>query len=419
MAQWQELDDNLTTSAYFTTGKFYEDFRRLRSEDPVHWTNGCNGVKPFWSITRYADCVTVLEDPHAFSSEYGGIMPLTAEEPTPEQREALGFDSMATFLDPPRHLPLRQPFNKHFSVPAIARLRNAVQSIVDQLLSDVLPRGECDLVDDIAGPLPALVVCEMMGIPREDWDKVRYYCTAFMGAQDPENQIDGDRVKTQRTMIKALFDYMFDLAMQRRAKPTDDFTSLVSNMVLANGERMSERDVGWWCFSLVVAGLETTRGALSVGFLGLIENPEQAALLRSESSLAPQAAEEVVRWVSPSKHKFRVATRDYELHGKLIRKGDWVVPWLASANRDETIFENPNKLDITRSPNPHLGFSIGTHNCLGRHLTRMEMQLMLSAVVQHMPDLELAGEVSWLVSDNTSSLTKLPVRFTQKRSLAA
>jgi cytochrome P450 len=418
MAQWQEMDDNLTTSSYYATGKFHDDFRRLRHEDPVHWTEG-NAVRPFWSITRHADCAAVLDDPHAFSSEYGGIMPLTAEEPTPEQRHALGFGSLPTFLDPPRHLTIRQPFNKHFSIPAIARMRGGIQAVVDSLVNAVLPRGECDVVKDLVGPLPALLVCQMMGVPREDWDEVRRLCEAFMGAQDPSLQIDGDKLKTQRVMIQTLFQYMFDLAMQRRQQPTDDFTSLIGNMVLADGEPLSERDVGWWCFSLVVAGLETTRGALSAGFLGLIQQPDQAARLRADPALAPSAAEEIVRWVCPSKQKFRIAARDYELGGKTIRKGDWVVPWLVSANRDETVFENPEKIDVGRSPNPHLAFGSGTHSCLGRHLARLEMQLMLRAVVERMPDMEVSGSYSWLESDNSSGLTALPVRFTPQRSLAA
>ena len=418
MTDWQTLDENLTTSAYYTTGGFHEDFRRLRHEDPVHWTEG-NAVKPFWSITRHADCATVLDDPHSFSSEYGGIMPLTAEEPTPEQREALGFGALPTFLDPPVHLGRRQPFNKHFSAPAMGRMRDGIQKIIDDLLAPVLPRGECDVVADLVGPLPALLVCQMMGVPREDWDEVRYLCEAFMGAQDPALQIDGDKLKTQRVMIQKLFKYTFDLAMKRRDIPSDDFTSLIAGMVLADGERLSEKDVGWWCFSLVVAGLETTRGALSAGFLGLMQQPDQAARLRADPKLAPTAAEEIVRWVCPSKQKFRIAARDYELGGKMIRKGDWVVPWLVSANRDETVFENPDLIDVGRAPNPHLAFGSGTHSCLGRHLARLEIQLMLRAVIERMPDMEVAGDYSWLESDNSSGLTTLPVRFTPQRSLAA
>ena len=417
MFDTRELDHNITTSSYFATSRFHDDFTRLRHEDPVHWTQG-NAVKPFWSITRYDDCVKVLDDPHRFSSAYGGIMPLTATEPTPEERLALGFDALPTFLDPPVHLGRRQPFNKHFAAPAMGRMRSRIQSVIDDLVGAVLPRGECDIVADLVGPLPALLVCEMMGVPRDDWDRIRYYCEAFMGAQDPKFQIDGDKLKTQRAMLQSLFNYMLELAMKRRIAPADDFSSVIANMTYANGEQLDERDVGWWSFSLVVAGLETTRGALSAGLLGLMQQPEQAARLRADPALAPSAAEEIVRWVCPSKQKFRIATRDVELRGKLIREGDWVVPWLVSANWDETVFANPGKIDVGRNPNPHIGFGSGPHSCLGRHLARLEMQLMLLAVMQLMPDMEVTGGYSWLQSDNSSGLTTLPVRFSPRRVLA-
>ena len=142
MADWTRLDEDLTTPAFFTTPAFHAAFERLRTEDPVHWTTG-RAVRPFWSITRHADCVAVLEDAHGFSSRLGGIMPLTADEPPPEQRVALGFDSIPTFLDPPRHQEVRRPFNRHFAAPAMARLRGAIAQAVDAILGEVLPVGAC------------------------------------------------------------------------------------------------------------------------------------------------------------------------------------------------------------------------------------------------------------------------------------
>lgn len=412
---YASVDADLTTSEFFTSPGFHETFKRLRLEDPVHWTTG-SAPKPFWSVTRHADCQAVLEDPHGFSSEFGGIMPLTAEEPSPAQRHALGFDGLPTFLDPPRHGQIRQPFNKHFSVPAIARLKSGVQAAVDQLVDAVLPLGGCDLVPEVLGPLPASLVCRMMGIPERDWSDVRRYCEAFMGAQDPALQVDSDKLKTQRLMQMSLFSFLESLALERRRQPSDDMTSLVANMRTADGELLSERDVAWWCFGLVVAGLETTRGALSVGLMGLIETPGQIERLRADPALYPLAAEEVVRWVTPSKQKFRIATRDHELGGKLIRKGDWVVAWLVSANRDEDIFEQPGLLDVARSPNPHLSFGAGPHSCLGRHLARLEIQLTLQAIAERMDGLRIDGEVRWLASDNSTALTSLPVTFEARQT---
>ena len=411
MVDWSDLDDRISAPAHYSGDGYHADFAALRAHDPVHWTESDRLPKSYWSITTYADCVTVLGDQHGFSSEYGGVMPLTAEPPTPEQRHALGFGSNPTHLDPPRHGVMRQPFNRHFAAPAIARLRTGIEAAVDAIITQVSPRGECDFVEDIAGPLPALLVCEMMGVPAEDRPQLRHYCAAFMGAQDPQYQVNGGELQTQRENLMAIHDYMSELALSRRDRPTDDFASLVANMT-AGGEPMSERDVGWWSFALVVAGLETTRAALSVGFLELLRHPEQLEQLRADPALAPIATEEYVRFTSPGRQKFRIAARDHELRGKRIRKGDWAGCWLSSANRDETVFDEPNRLLVARSPNPHIGFGFGGHSCLGRHLARLEMQIMTNALVARLPDLRLAGDPVGVASLNTSGLKSLPVSFT-------
>ena len=413
MIDLAEIDHKLTTPAFFATGGHHELFRQLRAIDPVHWTVG-HAAKPYWSLTRHADCVRVLEDAETFSSDLGGVMPSTAREPTPEERHRGGYGSIPTHTDPPRHLTIRRPFNKHFAAPVMARMRQTIQDCVDSIIAEVLPRGECDLVEDMAAQLPARLVCEMMGVPVEDRSRIRHYCAAYMGAQDPAYQIDGSEEKTMRLMQQSLFDYMFKLAMERREEPADDMTSLVGNIEV-DGAKLSERDVGWWCFSFVAAGLETTRNALSCGFLELLRNPSQAERLRGDASLAPLAAEEIVRWVSPSKHKLRIATRDCELAGTPIRKGDWVVNWVVSANRDEAIFEKADSFDVGRNPNPHLAYSVGEHSCIGRHLARLEIQLMISTVLARMPDMRIAGDYEWLVSNNSTGLKNLPVRYTPSR----
>lgn len=412
-----ELDLQLTDPATFATGRHHELFRRLRQEEPVHWTDG-DAPRPFWSVTRHADCVTLLKDPETFSSRLGGLMPLSAQEPNERERQVGGYGSIPTHSDPPRHLTIRRPFNKHFSAPVVGRMDEAVRRCVDDILLDILPLGQCDLVEQVTAQLPARFVCEMMGVPKADHAMIQHYCAAFMGAEDPHYQIDGDALKTQRTMMMSLFNYMFELAMNRRSKPADDFTSVVANMEV-DGELLSDRDVGWWCFSIVAAGLETTRDALAVGFLELFNHPDQAELLRTDPKLILTAADEFVRWANPSMQKFRVATRDVELGGKTIRAGDWVIAWLVSANRDEAVFDDPFRFDVTRSPNRHIGFGVGEHSCIGRHLARLEMQVMISELLRLMPDMELAGQGEWLQSTTHTSLKRLPVRFTPRPSLAA
>ncbi|WP_242128708.1 cytochrome P450 [Sphingobium sp. Sx8-8] len=412
-----QTDRQLTDPRFFASGGHHDLFRRLRKEEPVRWTDG-DAPRPFWSVSRHADCVAILKDPVTFSSRLGGLMPLSAREPNEQEMRAGGYGFIPTHTDPPRHMTLRRPFNKFFSAPAIAPMIAKVQNSVDRIMADILPRGECDLVDDVAAQLPTRIVCDMMGVPPQDLARIRHHCAAFLGAQDPAYQIDGDALKTQQVNMRALFDYMFELAMQRRGAPSDDFTSVIGNLEV-DGEKLSEADVGWWCFSIVAAGLETTRDCVSIGMLELLGNPGEMERLRADPGLMNLAIDEVVRWVNPAMHKFRIATRDVDIGGKRIRAGDWVVAWLVSANRDESVFDDPYRFDVGRKPNPHLGFGVGEHSCIGRHLARMEMQLMFQALIEHIPDMRQAGECEWLVSNKHSVLKTLPVRFTPRPAVAA
>lgn len=413
----ENIDAQLNDPTRFSDGDPHPLFAWLRKNDPVRWTDG-NSPRPYWSVTRHADCVDILRQPDVFSSRRGGLMPLEAADPDPATARAMGFGVIPTHTDPPRHMHIRRPFNKHFSAATIAAMEPAVQRSVDEAIAYFLDRDAPDVVEDLAARLPANLVCEMMGVPEADRPAIQYKCAAFMASQDPQYQIDGDEVKTQRFMMKALFDYMFALAMERRKKPADDFTSIIANMEI-DGEPLSDEDIGWWCFSIVAAGLETTRDALSVGFLQLFRQPEQADLLRKSDKYLNLAADEFVRWANPALQKFRIATRDYAIGGQTIREGDWVIAWLVSANRDEEVFENPYQFDITRSPNKHIAFGVGEHSCLGRHLARMEMNKMTKRFVEIMPSLEIAGDPQWVISNSHTGLKSLPVRFVNRPRKAA
>lgn len=412
-----KIDEKITDPAFFSAGKYHELFAWMRKEAPVHWTEG-NAPRPFWSVSRHSDCVEILRQPEVFSSRLGGLMPLSAEEPSEEVMRTGGYGFIPTHTDPPRHLEIRRPFNKHFSAPTVSGMETAVRSCVVECLDYFCSRPEPDLVEDLTARLPANLVCEMMGVPEEDRPQIRHYCAAFMAAQDPQYQIDGDELKTQQTMMKALFDYMYRLAMERRGKPGKDFTSIIANMDI-DGIPLSKDDIGWWCFSIVAAGLETTRDALSVGFLQLFRQPDQAELLQKSPKYMKLVSDEFVRWANPALQKFRIATQDYELGGKTIRKGDWVIAWLASANRDEAVFTDPYRFDVTRTPNKHIGFGVGEHSCLGRHLARMEMEIMTESFLPLIPSLELVNEGEWVVSNSHTGLKHLPVRFISRPQQAA
>lgn len=414
MRSGEDIDRTLTDPAFFASGAHHELFRQLRHENPVHWTEG-QAPRPFWSISRHEDCVAILKDPYRFSSRLGGLIPLSADEPTGAQWDAGGYGAIPTHTDPPRHMTIRRPFNKHFSAVAIAQLQDNVRKCVDDIMNQITPRGECDLVEHVAAQLPARIICEMMGVPEWDRAMVMRCCNAFLGAQDPEYQIGGNALLTQKTNMQALFDYMFELAMRRRAEPVNDFTSVIGTMEI-DGQLLSERDVGWWCFSVVAAELETTRDTVAGGMLEFLQNSAEADRLRRQPELMNLTVDEIVRWVNPALHKFRIATCDVEIGGRTIREGDWVMCWLVSANRDEAVFDHPFRFDIGRKPNPHLGFGVGEHSCIGRHLARLEISEMITALLYRLPDMELAGPVEWQISNKHSVIKRLPVRFAPGRA---
>jgi len=412
MIDWQDIDNKVTDNNYYASQDYHEMFRLLRREDPVHLADGAFG-RPLWILTKYDDTVAVLTDTDTFSSKFGGFLPVSPQSVHTIDREKAGYNALPTFSDDPKHMRYRKPFNRHFTAPMIAKRTDTVRKLVNEIIDEIAERNECDFVDDIAGQLPIRLICEMMGVPREDWNRLSDYAQSFMGGTDPEFQRPGmTLVQSQEAAMRDLYDYMIDLALERRKNPTEDFTSLIGNM-RDEGELWAERDVGWWCFSMISGGLNTTRDTFGVGMHTLIENPDQMELLRGDLSLLPSAVEEIMRWVTVSKHKLRVATTDVEIKGRAIRKGDWVVPWLVSANRDEDVFEDPYRFDITRNPNPHVSFGVttGNHFCLGRNLARLEIRVALEEILQRLKNVEVVGSVEWLASSNSTGIKHLPIRY--------
>jgi len=413
MVDWNDVDAKLTDPAFFAGPHFHELFTMLRREDPVHWTTGSYS-RGYWSVTRYEDCLRLLDEPDLFSNAAGTHLPPEGRDLTAEERYKLGYDVQLVVADPPAHLRKRRPFNKHFSVPAVARMHDACDAIVDDIIARIGPTGHADLVEDIAAQLPVNLFLSMMGVPTDDWAKLRKITLTMLHPQDPEFLADGmDPTRAVVEASAALYDYVSAHTMSRRAQPTGDFASLIANIEV-EGRPLDERDAGWMAFSVVAGGLETTRNAAAIGIMELMARPEQARLLHDDPSVARSAVEEIIRWVTPSKNRLRVATADTELGGRQIRKGDWIVGWIVSANRDEDVFDDPQRFDILRSPNKHLGFGDGEHICLGRNVARLELQVLLQKIFAAFPDLAPAGDAEWVASDNTTGLKRLPVRFTPR-----
>jgi cholest-4-en-3-one 26-monooxygenase len=413
MTDWQKIDNNLLNPLWYRSGEYHEVFKTMRDEDPIHWTENDQYGRHHWSITRYEDVKEYLLRPDLFSSRWDTRIPRSPKRRTPEERHAQGWDINIATNDDPLHDLYRRPINKHFSVPAIGRLGQEVQGIVEEIIGEVAERGECDLVEDIAAELPVKVILRMLGVPEEDWDYLREASWQWMAAADPRWVIDNDPAKTFEIGIQKVLDYCEELALQRRKDPQDDFATVIGNLEI-DGDKLSVHEMRTWFATMIGGGLETTRNAAAVGLWAFMQNPDQRRLLLDDPTLVKPAVEEVLRWASPTRSRLRVANNDFDFHGKRIKAGDWVVGFLASANKDETVFPDPHRFDITRAPNEHLALGTGIHMCLGRALARLELATLIPRVLETFPDLEPVsdGEPQWIADGSVNGFTSMPVRYT-------
>ncbi|HJU29638.1 MAG TPA: cytochrome P450 [Candidatus Binataceae bacterium] len=399
---------DLTDLDFFVNGDIYEAFRLLRTQAPVHWQERVPG-RGFWSVTRYHDVLACYRDPQALSSAMGVTLFFGAPEP-----DRAGMGRMMIMTDPPRHPKVRQLLSRRFTPRAIAPYEGRIRAIVDEIIDSVIERGECDFVVDVAAKLPTATICEMMGIDRRHWDLMFAIANQTVGRHDNEYAMGRSGRETFIDAQVRAAAFMLEEANRRRKNPTDDLISaLVGGSVM--GEAISEPDIVANCFLLILGGQETTRNASSGAMLALIQNPDERAKFLSNPAAA-EATEEFLRWTSPVTHIMRTATRDLEIEGRKIRAGQRVVLWNASANRDERQFPNPDRFDVTRTPNDHVAFGHGEHFCLGANLARLQMRIMLKQVARRLPDIELAGPAERLRSNFVAGIKHMPVRFAPRHA---
>jgi cytochrome P450 len=411
MSEWTEIDNKLQDPAWYTTQEYHQVFTRLRHEDPVHWAEDDAYGKHYWFLTRYEDVRNMLLNPRVFSSRWDTRPPKTTKRYTPEERFEMGFDVSMARNDPPIHDLYRKPVNKHFSAPAINKMRGDVDAINDEIIARVAAKGRADVVEEIAGEMPVKVILRLLGVPEKDWDMLRVAAWQWLAPAHPEYLIDGDVLKTHRHGHSKLLDYCEQLALARREEPKDDFATVLSR-VKVDGDPLSIHEMRSYFTIMIGGGLETTRNTAAVGLWLFLKNPDQRQLLLDDPSLMNSAIDEVLRWVSPARTRFRIAMEDVEIGGKEIRTGDWVFGSQVSANFDETVFENPEKFDITRNPNPHLSFGEGIHLCLGRYLARLELASLFPKVLETFPDMAIAEEPEWIPDNITTGFSKFDVTYT-------
>ncbi|HKV53084.1 MAG TPA: cytochrome P450 [Candidatus Binataceae bacterium] len=329
------------------------------------------------------------------------------EQITPEM---MGAGQMMIMTDPPLHTAMRRAFNRLFLPRAIGKYASPGVALVGEILDEVLERGECDFVVDVAARLPMAFICEIMGIPRRDWPDMFKWGNMSIGFEDEEYQIEsGSAFDTRMIGAQGLGRYTAGLALERRGSAGEDLLTVLGNAEI-NGRKLTDSELSANGFLYIVGGLETTRNAISAGLLALIQNPEQRSELARNPQLMPTAIEEILRWSSPITHIARLATKDTVLGGRKVSAGEYVALWLPSANRDEAVFAEPFRFDLRRSPNEHLAFGKGEHFCAGAHLARLELRLILEQMLPEVEEIELAGPVERLKSNLVAGIKHMPVR---------
>ncbi len=387
-------------------------FKELRERDPVHWQPEPSPNHGFWAITRFRDIEDILRDTRSFSSAHG----ITLEEQTEEEVEARR--SMID-MDPPNHSRLRRLVSKLFTRSAVAQYEGFVREQARLVLDKGLPLGEFDFVEEISRELPIRVLARIMGVPDQDLPLCVELGDAMIAQADPEYSravIDKEDTSEYRLLpfrspaAVELMAYGHELAEQRRADPRDDLvTKLVQSEV--DGERLTKAQFDNFFCLLIVAGNETTRHAITHGTKALVDHPDQWQRLRDDPGLTPLAAEEILRFGSPTMHFRRTTTQDLQIHDTTIKQGDKVVVWFVSGNYDEEVFPNAERFDVGRDPNPHMAFgSGGPHVCLGAHLARLEVNVMFEEMVPRLKSLEITGPIERLRSNFINGIKHMPVR---------
>jgi cytochrome P450 len=409
-----EID--LTDLDLFVHGNPHIAWQMLRAQAPVYWHERKPG-QGFWAITRYRDAQTVYRDPIRFSSADGVVLNASLAHESHGATSSVAGESLQAApsrrsliaTDPPRHREVREIINQRFTPRAVGLLEARIRAIVREVLDDMILRGDCDLVSKVAAKIPSATICEMIGVPREDWPLMFRLASMAGTPDDPEHQNGHSALETMRETRLASFDYFAHLLERKRNAPQDDLASIFADARHHRGT-LTEVEALSNCFLLIGAGQETTRNAISGSVLALIENPRQSALLRSHPALMRTAVEELLRWISPVTHVMRTCTEDSVLGGHQIRAGRKVVIWNASVNRDEEVFAIPDQLDLARTPNHHLGFGFGEHFCLGAHLARLELRVFLEELMARNLDLELTGAIARSASNFAAGIKRMPIR---------
>ncbi len=388
----------------------YPAYARLRREAPV-----CETPWGGWLISRYAACVALLRDPRASSDPaHSSAYQAALERGLVGPDEALGRTPPFLITDPPDHTRLRGLISKAFTPRVIEGMRPRVQEIVDELLEGAPDRGETELIEEIAYPLPVRVVCELLGVPLEDHNTFKEWSRLLSRAMDPQPLLPPEVIEGRRRAGNAFTQYFRDLIAKRRRTPRAD---LISSLIEAEeaADKLTEDELLSNCILLLAAGHETTVSLIGNGVLALLRHPASLRRVRDDPSLARSAVEEFLRYDAPVHFAFRSAKEQMDLDGKAMAKGSQLLLLLASANRDADQFPDADTLDIARTNNHHLAFGSGAHFCIGAPLARLEGEVFFRALAERFDDVELLTETpEYKPNIVNRGLASLPVRLTRR-----
>jgi len=405
----QDLSDleaiDVTDREHWESGPPHEIFKELRGRCPVHWSeiNEYPDEEGFWSVTKAKDVREVSLDWETYSSERGGVTGLTHAIPLELAR------GMFIAQDPPKHDRLKMLFQKGFTPKRIAEHEDRIRAITEGVLDGVADRGSCDLVRDVAQPVVSRVIGSFMGISPEDdliWARLM---NSALGLGDDDLNPGGLDEILQKD-IPEIFERCRVLIEERRENPTDDLTSVLVHAEI-DGEKLEEHEIVMGFFLLMAAGNDSTKATYTSGMRALLEHPEQMKMLADDPSLIPGAVEECLRMFPAFAHFRRTATRDTEVSGCPVKEGEKVVMWYVSSNRDEDVYEDPDRFDVHRNPEHQAFGAGGRHFCLGAALARLELRILFEETLKRFPTMKLAGQPDPALSAFLNQLKLLPVKW--------
>ena len=384
---------------YASHGYPYDTWAELRRSSPVHWCEP-PGFRPFWAVTRHEDVRFLSTHPDQFLSAPRTIL-------FPQQLELMtGATTPRTLinLDPPEHRDYRALAAPFLKPSAVRSLETTIRAITIELLDRNVRNDAFDFVFDLAAYHPLKVICGVLGAAPEDEDLVLRIANTVFGIEDP------DYAPQLASLSMEMLEYYRRLKEDRLARPTDDLYSALVNATV-DGEPIGDVELVGYFLILTSAGHDTTRNAMAGGLLALLENPEQLQALRDDVSLCATAADEIIRWTTPVIQFCRTPVDDVELGGRRVRAGETLAMFYPSANRDESVFDEPDSFRVDRDPNPHLALGVGEHYCLGAHLARTEIRILLEELVPRLEHAELAGAVERTAAAFVGGVKHLPIRW--------